>query len=212
MTHPIWRPVDELTLQSKRAIIRLDGSTTWAVVPSLWDQSSEALFGNNRSEAMRQSNAGERLPIDVTLMEIRSVIAETTRAELAQRRIHPRGLRLGFTPPFEVNEIRQLASTLLAQPDLADEFERRFSSWARMLATYLQAYDRTPHAVTLRNSPCPSCGIAQVIVDDDLVQPAILIDFHDGKVRAAQCRACGALWWRGPQLEQLAALLHTAAA
>ena len=34
--------------------------------------------------------------------------------------------------------------------------------------------------------------------------PPLVIDFRDGAVRAAECTACAAVWWRGPDLEALA--------
>jgi len=206
MTAPIWIAVDELTMPTKRRVEHDDGTTSWHEVPSLWDQSGSALETGMGCSG-NPSTLSERSPLDVTLMEIRGTIADTTRHELNQRRL---GRRDHDRVPAM---IRTLAAYIVGhQPDQLWWFEYRFASWARVLGTYLQAYERQPNAVHLRNTPCPTCGCRQVIDDDGMVHPAIVIDFRDDLVRAAQCRHCGALWWRGPQLEQLAALLHNEAA
>jgi len=205
MTHPIWVGVDALTMPSKRSVIDKEGAT-WHEVPSLWDQSTDALYGGAIGDSVRMGSSSERSPLDVTLMEMRSTIAETTRREAQLRHIE-------INAEFDPKLMRTVAAYVIGhEPDQCWWYEYRFSSWARALGAYLHAYEHTPKDVRLRNAPCPDCGTRQVIKDEGegpVYVGAILIDFHDGNVRAAQCCHCGKIWWRGPDLEQLAALLHT---
>jgi hypothetical protein len=73
--------------------------------------------------------------------------------------------------------------------------------------------DHAPRDVHLRNTPCPECGARQYTRRDDttgerMVFPAIKVDFADGLVRAAECQACGHAWFRGEDLESLAAVVN----
>lgn len=148
-------------------------------------------------------SASERSPIDLNLMEAKAIIAETTTAELVKR-----GQALRPTIP---GRLRQLAAHVVGyEPDELWWWDYRFASWARMLGNYLQAYEREARPVRLRNSPCPGCGAAQILVEESdgvMVAPPIEIKFHDGLVHYAECGACGQAWGRGTQLEYLAAQL-----
>ncbi len=202
-TSAVWIAVDLLTKQSHRTIHHDDGSRTDAVVPSLWDQATGALQIGLESTGGSRGPLCERSPVDVDLMEVRSIIAGTTVHELATRRLKPR--------PTVPRQLRQLATHVIGhEPAELWWWEYRFSSWAHMLSTYLHTYDRQPQPVRLRNSPCPHCDVRQVRIeteDGPRVVPALVIDFRDGYVRAAECSACGFLWWRGQDLERLAELL-----
>jgi hypothetical protein len=204
--HELWAAVDRLTMSTTRAVLRDNGATIYGVVASLWDQSAEALVGGGES-AVRTSNAAERSPVDLALVELRYAIRVTTRLALSDRRqrLNPRGVAA---------QIRQLAAvTVTHEPSSIGAWSLRFDTWARLLAKLLAAGDHVPASVRLRNSPCPACGAHSVIIaseDGPIVAPPIMIDFREGLVRAAQCSECGAMWWRGDELERLAVLLDCA--
>lgn len=173
---------------------------------SLWDQATQALATG--MDEGGGSPLRERSPADLALMEIRGIIRDTTRMELEKRAVKTRYTTHGRPADFNQNEIRSLASRVIAdsEPDL-EWWEYRFAQWARLLQTYLHAHEHQPKSVRLRNSPCPACRTRQITIESDngpIVVPAILIDFRDGMVRAAECTACGATWFRGPDLEALA--------
>lgn len=229
MSEALWAAVDAITKPTRRALLRDtngDGVTNIATdryggaycdisayraatthrvtIPSLWDQSTEALAtGDSETTDSRPANINARTPIDVELMEIRSVIADTTAHELGLRH-----LKMPGTVP---GNLRRLAAHVVGyDPDQLWWWEYRFQSWARLLGTYLHAQQNQPRPVRLRNAACPECKIRQVVIESDggpVVAPPLLIDFRGGYVRAAECSGCGAAWFRGDDLHALAALL-----
>lgn len=201
----IWSAVDRLSIPAKHAVSRDDGTITWALVMSLWDQANDRLFAGKQGEG-GSGSLSERNLLDLDLMEVRAIIAETTTTELLKRDLD----LLPGTPA----QIRRLAGHVIGhEPDELWWWEYRFTSWARQLATHLQAYDREARDVRLRNSACPECQAHQVVVERDgerLVEPALLVTFRDGYVQATECSACAFIWWRGAQMEALAAQLGVA--
>lgn len=183
-----------------------------AVIPSLWDQATEAL-ATRTDDGTGSKPLRERSPADLDLMEIRSLIRDTTRGELEKRGTKTLMDKSGRQATFKAAvEIRGLASKVTADPDEdLSWWEYRFASWARLLSNYLRAAEHAPRSVRLRNAPCPVCRIKQVTIEQGgemVVAPPILIDFRDGMVRAATCDACSASWFRGPDLERLALELN----
>lgn len=210
--------VCSVTLYRQQQAARTAGTAVWADVPSLWEQSTIALDGSETQTARGSKPLRERSIADLDLMEIRALIRDTTRRELELRNVHTAQLANGRSREFDTKELRHLASLVIkegrsrlagAGVDLPDlEFWRyRFEQWGRLLETYLNAAEREARPVRLRNSACPECGARQVVLDPDgerTVAPALVIDFRDGYVRAAECSQCGAAWFRGPDLEALA--------
>lgn len=171
-------------------------------VPSLWQQATNALtggeVGGTGSKPLR-----ERSPADLDLMEIRAIIRDTTRHELhTLRGSAARG-------EFDPGEIRALARVVIDADEDLWWWGYRFEQWCRLLETYLHLSEHRAKPVRLRNTACPRCQISQVVTaeedDEPRVVPALIVDFSpDGYVRAAECLHCGAAWFRGEQLEQLA--------
>lgn len=177
-----------------------------AAVPSLWDQATDALTtgseGGTGTTPLR-----ERSPADLDLMEIRCIIRSTTWHELktrAKAADHP-------LPEDVPSQLRRLASIVTRDDaENLDWWEYRFASWARLLEAYLQAAERKPKPVRLRNTPCPLCRSQYVLVEEDgetFRVPPIVIDYRDGHIRAAQCEACSNTWFRGNELGALASLV-----
>lgn len=174
-------------------------------IPSLWDQATWALTTGSEQNAGGNSPLRERSPADLNLMETMADIREAVKLQLEGRNVRPEG-----DAPAQM---RRLASTLIriGNPEHIAWWTFRFEQWARVLATYLQAVDRAPRPVRLRNAPCPLCRTRQVVVVEDgerKVYPPILIDFENGWIRAARCTACGQAWFRGNDLGQLADMLE----
>lgn len=229
----IWAAVDRITKPEHAPIPRADETleawlrgplcdiaahhralVNYGIIPSLWDQASNALIGAEHDNTGPGGDPAERNPCDIDLMEIRGIIRDTTTHELARLfRIPPSRVRPpGNTPA----QLRRLASTAITQePDQLWWWEYRFASWGRLLATYLGAVDRVNRARWLRNSPCPKCGATGVLVESDhdtdrkVWVPALVVDFRDGYVRATTCQACAHTWFRGEQLHELAKALNT---
>jgi hypothetical protein len=182
---------------------------TWATIPSLWEQSTIALHGGEVQASGHGSKPlRERSIADLELMEIRALIRDTTRRLLEQRGVRTGQHANGRAVDFDPDEMRALASKVTAENATQHEWwQYRFEQWGRLLETYLHAAERQARPVRLRNAPCPDCGTRQVTVDVDgeqVVAPPIVIDFRDGYIRAAECSACGAAWFRGPDLQALA--------
>lgn len=244
-TSSVWAAVDKLTKPTRQKVQRAgdpDWHTTftdptaklcvvahyraafeaatagYAIIPSLWDQSTIALHGGEIQVGRGSKPLRERSIADLDLMEIRAIIRETVR--------HHRedwgelGARPDRWAEFTPTEIRHFASTALtraANPERCgicrsthtiDFWRYRFESWARLLENYLRAAEHQARPVRLRNSTCPTCRTRQITIDLDgeaVVVPALVIDFRDGYVRAATCAACGDTWFRGDDLERLAA-------
>lgn len=197
------RAVDHLTKPDVRMIVRDDGTATTVRVPSLWSQALDAATTGSESSTPSALTLAERNLVDLTLLEVRELIARCTRRWLLVR---------GLVPHESVPlQIRQLASHV-ATHEIDDLWwwEYRLSSWARLLSMYLRAGEHHPTPVRLRGAACPSCHARRVLVDHGdgpQTMPALVVDFARGLVQAARCDACGATWWRGEELEHLATLL-----
>lgn len=200
----IWVSVDALTLPTKRLVPRDDGTTTPALILSLWDQATESLaHGSEGDGGARWGSLSEYSPMDLNLMEVRAIIAETTLREVTKRSLERR--------PTTPGQLRQLAVHVIGyEVEALWWWEYRFSSWARQLSTYLRAAEREVKPIRLRNSPCPRCGAQSVLVDGDdgeVIAPPIVIAFREGHVQGAQCEACSYTWFRGDALSELAQAL-----
>jgi len=153
--------------------------------------------------AVRVSNPFERSPVDLGLVATRTRISVTTRRALRYRH---QPLTIGVP-----RQLRQLAAYVATnEPDRLWNHAERFAAWVRLLTGHLNAGEHMAAPVRLRGSACPACRTRQVVLDGPdgpVMVPAIVVDFHDGYVRAAQCLACAGTWFRGVQLEELAVLL-----
>lgn len=182
-------------------------TTRWATVPSLWDQATAALTGAEVGGGTGSKPLRERSPADLDLIEIMSIIRTTITLEL-DKRAKPQDRPL---PATVADRCRRLAS--IATRDDTDSlwwWEYRYSQWARLLETYLHATEHAPKPTRLRNTACPLCQTRQMTIDQDgenIVVPPLVVDYRDGYVRAARCEACGATWFRGAELAELARLV-----
>jgi len=175
---------------------------THATVPSLWDQAVDALTASSSDQAEGSSGSVHRTPVDVTLMEQMAYVREAMAVNLGQRHLKPRDTVPG--------QMRQLAAHVASnEPEHVAWWTFRFEQWARVLAVYLQAVQQQPKPRRIRGVACPECQVRSVVIEDATGQPVrvppIVIDFHEGYIRAAECTGCGAtLAWRGEQMWDLA--------
>ena len=196
----LWGYVDSLTKPTRVPVNRDNGTTTYATVPSLWEQSTDVLTEGTRSPVCGSSTS-ERAPLDLKLMMIRSAIMTATRSALLRRHQQP-----AQTVP---TQIRQLAVLAIAEPDRLPDHAERFGQWATALAQYLTDAHITT-SVRLRNSACVRCGARQSLADSPdgpVVTSALVVDFSNGYVRACRCLICGSTWFRGQDLLDLAEAL-----
>jgi hypothetical protein len=198
----IWQAVDQLSRPAKRPVVLDDGTSLYVLVPSLWEQAEDALRAHRQSGRGYESATSERAPIDLDLMQLCAVIKRVTTKAIRMRAQEPdvRGV------PARLCQLAVLVVT--NEPDELWWWSYRFTSWSARLTVALGEHH--PSTVRLRNAPCPTCDSRSVIViseDGPVVAPPLAIDFRDGAVRAASCSACGAMWWRGADLEHLAGLL-----
>lgn len=194
-------------------------TVVWATVPSLWDQSSLALYGSEAANGRGSKPLRERSVADLNLIEIRNQVIEAIRweTELIAGEV--------ISGEFKTTEVRHLASLIGSKkPDATDLWASKLTSWANALETYLNAGEHEAKPVRIRDSACPTCKTAQVTIDwkghvapfnidedhhdgDRQVVAALVVRFRDGLVQAAVCEACGDSWFRGDDLEWLARTL-----
>lgn len=234
----IWAAVDEITKPSTRTVARSEvqewvadladleaGACSVAAyraatkghgtVPSLWVQAEMALTAGKEAPAGNPSPLAARTPADLDLMEIMLQIREAIGLQFAPKaRENVAGREQLRIPSKDVPaQLRRLAAHIIGhEPDHVEWWTFRISQWARALSVYLRAIECGPKPVRLRNAACPLCHTRQMTIESDngpIVVPPLLIDFQNGAIRAATCEACGATWWRGDQLHELADALDT---
>lgn len=228
----LWEAVDALTRPTRRRVDREFESAEWlqsladdptitvcdvaayraatakyGQIPSLWEQAEAAVgTGSEMTEGGGRTPLRERSPADLDLMETMLTIRESMSGQLTGRGLTPRASIPG--------QMRQLAARIVGhEPQHIEWWTFRFAQWARVLTTHLRAAERAPQPRRLRNTPCPLCKTRQVTIEhrgEKTVVPPIVIDFIEGWIRAATCSACGAAWWRGDQLGELADAIESA--
>jgi hypothetical protein len=195
----LWAAVDGLVKPRSVKLFRDDGAADWTVVPSLWAQLEDALStgmeGGNGTGASKY-----RTPVSLDVLELTMTIREVVIDALAGHDCKP----LATFP----GSVRRLASLVVAttDEDLAGWWRYRIQSWCRQIDHVLRlTMESQPRRI--RDARCPTCAATHVTIDVDGEKqrvPALLIDFADGLVRCAFCSCCGATYWRGEQLLELA--------
>ncbi|MGH3099306.1 MAG: zf-TFIIB domain-containing protein [Streptosporangiales bacterium] len=184
-------------IDPRRVRLLRDHGTDWATIPSLWQQLTDATGTGN--EAQRGSSRW-RTPVDLDILELRHEITEVVHDALTGHEQLPR--------PDLPASLRLLAVTVagVGDDDLTAWWTWRIQSWVRRVERAL-GLTGEPQPRRIRDTACPACQTTHVTIDADGDQqrvPALLIDFTGTLVRAAQCDACGTVWFRGGDLLQLA--------
>jgi hypothetical protein len=212
VTEPLWTAVDALTKPRTVRLLRDGAPSDWAHLPSLWAQLVEAVAtGSEQGGGGRSSRY--RTPANLDCLELATTIRDITLDALAGHAekpvTHP-------GPPAVVRvpeSLRRLASVVVGvgEDDLTGWWTYRIGSWGRQITTVLRLTER-PQPRRVRDTACPLCHATHVILTtpEGLERvPALLVDFQDQLIRAAECSACGASWFRGDQLDALKGLLAT---
>lgn len=191
----LWQAVDRLTSPTREKLERDQGATQWVRLPSLFDQLVEAVQSGRGSEG--HGRQASRPPLDIAcvslLIEIAEAVADAMRSYERNRTFH--------TP----TDLRSVASSVVADPDGdQDWWTEQIQSWCGQIrAVISNDVDRPWH---LHGVACPECAAIHVTnpEDGELVRrPAVVVTWARGYVRAVECRMCGAVWYRGSDLERL---------
>lgn len=192
----LWSAVDALIKPSRVKLVRDGGKVDHASVPSLWDQLLEAT--GTGSEPQSGGSSRWRTPIDLDVLELRQEILES---------VHDALISLGKTRrPTLPSSLRLLAASVAPDQPLTEFWEYRVRSWVRRVHQAL-GLDEEPQPRRIRDTRCPACQATHVTITVDREQqrvPALLIEFSGQRVRAITCDHCGAAWWRGDELHELA--------
>lgn len=213
-TTPLWVAVHTLG-SAGHATIEFDGYTAHPLTPSLWDQSTAALYGQGEIQSGSGATlARERSAADLDLIELRAQIVESVRAELTLQGEPVRTDGKGRPAEFEaLVELRRLAWLVIKNtPHNIGWWAHRLASFGRALESHMHLGKREPRPVRLRNTMCPSCGNDWVVREANVQglvdqraelarQPAIAILFEDEAVAGAHCEACGRVWARSEMVD-----------
>ena len=208
-TAALWAAVDALTQPRQIRLTRDNGQHDWTQTPSLWTQLTDAI-PTGQEQGTGGHSSSYRIPISVDCLDLRTDIHTTTLDALHGHDQHP--VRNGIAIDIPAS-IRHLASIVAAtnDDDLIRWWTHRINTWARQITTVLRL-EAQPQPRRIRDTPCPLCHATHITLttpDGPQRVPALLIDFADGLIRAAQCGACAAAWFRGDQLHTLADALET---
>lgn len=206
----LWAAVDGLVNPRPVRLFRDAGTADWTSVPALWRQLVESVGTGSRRGGRSTSRAWS--PVDLECMELAATIRETVVDALTGHDERP--VTVGQKPARVLlpESLRHLASVVTAtqDDDLAGWWVYRVRSWTRQISHVLQL-EIDPQPRRIRDTSCPECQASHVTLpgqDGPERVPALLIDFTDGYVRAASCTACGAAWFRGQSLVDLADLIE----
>lgn len=210
MTDKLTAAIDALTNPTRLKVWR-DGTNTptWTNLPSLWTQLQDAT--GYRATQGSGSNSGH-WPIsgDVVdlIIDITTTVSEALHDHAGQ---HPR--------PNLPAKLRHLASIVTQQDDdAADWWADKVQIWVKRAKGALRQAPQRPRQ--LWGVPCPDCATRKVFIHrdgEDQADSALTAEWalppgtdHDTyqpdsawQLRAITCQACGATWWRGPDLDQL---------
>ena len=208
-TAALWAAVDALTQPRQIRLTRDNGQHDWTQTPSLWQQLTDAL-PTGQEQGTGGHSSSYRTPISVDCLDLRTDIHTTVLDALHGHDQHPRRNGIAIDIPAS---IRHLASIVIAtnDDDLTHWWTWRITHWSQKIIITL-GVERPPQPRRIRDTPCPLCHATHITLkgaDGPQRVPALLIDFADGLIRAAECGACSAAWFRGDPLLDLGVALTT---
>ncbi|TKJ24354.1 hypothetical protein [Blastococcus sp. CCUG 61487] len=113
------------------------------------------------------------------------------------------------------SDLRHLAAVVAdtREVELITWWADQYRYWVARVETALGSDDESIDTRPVRGKACPACEATYAIREqpseafasgvETFHDPALVVQFHDGRVRHVTCRACGGDWWRGEGLEQL---------
>lgn len=201
MPETLWRAVDALTLPDRQRVHldgddeHPDGRTITATVPSLWDQLVEAAEPGAETGGATSRAPGSRPPTGDDVLAVRLAIT----AGVTHRRV-----LAGLRPVEDIAAgLRGLAAHHAGggDPDAVTELADLAAGWVRAARAALRI-GHTARGLRVR-CPRPACGQTWVPGPDGRESALVVVLSPAGVVRAATCRACQAVWWRGDPLDRL---------
>lgn len=198
VSQDLWLATDRLTNSYRQRLERDHGQQEWVRMASLLDQLTEAVQSGAGS---REGSGveGSRAPLDVACLSLLFDITETIRDAMRS---------FDVKRTFDTGrDLRALVSRLTREPDSDEEQEwwvGRVNGWCGQIKATISSDPDRPWQ--LHNVPCPECRAKTVTVAEDgeeVRKAAVLVTWSRELVRAVECRACGAVWYRGTDLETL---------
>jgi hypothetical protein len=206
----LHKAVNALIEPSKVRLYREDTKRgSWHEIPSLWSQltASGQWAGSNTGGGAFGSRPVISTGIVALIIEITDAITEAATD-------FGRIIRVNDQRDYPA-ELRAIAAN--ADPDTAVWWTEHVRKWVSQARSQLGLNPQRPQWA--RDTCCPNCGADSAQTQDDertIRTPALAItwgypegepeDYHEDheyKVRAVECRACSACWFRGPELDSL---------
>lgn len=206
----IWKYVDQLTKPKTHKLTRENGTIEHVTVPSLLDQLRQALPTGTEAHTGTRNRGVSRTPVDISVLHLLTQISTSVTATLPKLGLSPRYAE-GTTDRDILSEIRGITAAVVSTTDLPlqDRWTSRTKSWVAHATACLGQEDGGPRTRAIRGFACPNCQTTTVLRQqdgDDYRDPAVVATFSDdGLMRAIFCRACSHHWWRGTDLDHLAA-------
>lgn len=196
-------------IESQRMKVRRDdGTYQWQTLPSLFDQLQRYVL---RKGGGSSGGGVGRLPISATVVDLLLEISGE-----ASRGIKRLGMSPRESAPANLRGIcAELAGREPADRDVK-VWDENLHGWISRTRSALGLDPERPRWA--RGVACPSCEATHAIGSDGVGEtrvPALGISWGgpdsddtyasdlEWKVRAVQCGACEAVWWRGPDLDAL---------
>lgn len=208
--------IDDLVMPRRILLFQDEnGQNIRGDVPSLIQQLENST--GRASGAERGGKMQSRPPISIGVHDLLNEISHTCKTDIRQRGGQP-------AATIEAN-LRRIAADRANQPTDSDDTQtwiRRADRWAAKARAALGLEPKYPQG--LRGVPCPECGTDYITSTDDTGEQTRILALQfawadppehnidqlaeDRRIRAVECAMCGRVWWSGPQLWQLGALIN----
>lgn len=223
-TRDLWATADRLTKDTRQRLPRhIAGSRAvvdWIDVPCLLTQLHEARASSGSGGGGRASS-GSRSPLDLgietLLAEMSGYIVDALRAHDHKPRVQLNHQAARIRHDLKA-DLRQLAQTITdtLDQDLVNWWTDQYRHWLHRAEEILTGDDENIDMRAVRGHACTACfetWVERVEPSNDpratdglehYRDPALVIAFREGQVLHITCRACGAGWWRGEDIDGLA--------
>jgi hypothetical protein len=161
-------------------------------LPSLWRQLTDTVQSGRGAPS--RSSQESKPPLDLAALNLMILIADQIGLACHTMRI-PRT----FDAPEDLRQVIRHITEGGGDPDTLRQWDRALTSWAQRIRVITMNDPDRP--TRLHGASCKNCGAITVHERDPdgatLNQPALMVTWQDGLVRAVECRSCGTAWFRG---------------
>lgn len=191
-SHDLWNAAN--TLMGRRSDDLIAAASRKPGLPSLWRQLTEFVQSGRGSagHGLQESKP----PLDVTALGLMILIADTIGLAC-----HTMQIARTFDAFEDLHQVIRRV-TADGDPDVMAQWHRALTSWCQRIRTVTMNDPDRP--TRLHGTPCKACGATSVRErgSDGVVvnQPALVVSWADGLVRAVECQGCGVAWFRGSGL------------